>query len=157
MDFKPIVVMLLAASLLAMGCLSGGNTTPQPEATINPTLQATATPTSTIQPTAVSTATASSTPQPTAPAATALPSAPQAQGITTLALSAHSSQDDCWVSFEGKAYDITSLLPFHPDGGLSIAPYCGTTGFEQAFVAKHGQSKMRKFFEGAVMKGDFTG
>jgi cytochrome b involved in lipid metabolism len=51
--------------------------------------------------------------------------------------------NDCWVGYDGKVYDVTSFLPMHKGGPAKIAPTCGTaTEFAAAFEAKHGKSKV---------------
>jgi|GEM_PF-1205508 len=72
-------------------------------------------------------------------------------------LKTHNLISDCWVGYEGKVYDITSWLTKHPGGVGAILLYCGTaTEFEQAFIAKHGKSKVKLFMKVAVYMGDFT-
>jgi len=34
--------------------------------------------------------------------------------ISVSDLATHDSQEDCWIAFEGKVYDITDWLPKHP-------------------------------------------
>ncbi|MEK6898579.1 MAG: cytochrome b5-like heme/steroid binding domain-containing protein [Nanoarchaeota archaeon] len=81
---------------------------------------------------------------------------PLSNAITTSALGEHNSRDDCWVSFEGKVYDITSYLPRHPGGVNRILNYCGTSsGFENAFTGQHGQSKVSLLMKVGVFIGDF--
>ncbi|MBT4604665.1 cytochrome b5 domain-containing protein [archaeon] len=75
--------------------------------------------------------------------------------ITSSDLSTHGSQDDCWVGFDGKVYDITSYLTRHPGGVSKISKHCGTTqGFENAFAREHGTSQVSKFMQIAVYIGD---
>jgi hypothetical protein len=71
--------------------------------------------------------------------------------ISLTELKQHSSELDCWVAFEGKVYDITQYLPKHP---TQISYYCGTSkGFEDAFTAKHGSSKVSLLLEQGTYKG----
>ena len=77
--------------------------------------------------------------------------------ITSTQLSTHKTEQDCWVAFEGKAYDLTNWLPKHPGSAAAIAPYCGTSEeFENAFTGKHGTSKVNKMMEESTLKGDFS-
>ncbi len=70
-------------------------------------------------------------------------------------LKTHNKQEDCWIGFEGKVYDISLWLPRHPGSAGAIAPYCGTSGeFEKAFVDKHGRSQVEKLIEEGVFKGE---
>ena len=83
----------------------------------------------------------------------------QSASITALSLSdvaKHSTQGDCWVTYQGKVYDLTAWLPIHPGGSGAISPYCGTQNFEQAFATKHGTTKIAKFMKVATYKGDFA-
>ena len=69
----------------------------------------------------------------------------------------HNSQTDCWVGYNGKAYDITSFLPNHPGGTQAIARNCGTsTQFQDAFMKKHGTSKASIFMKVTVYKGELA-
>jgi predicted heme/steroid binding protein len=75
-------------------------------------------------------------------------------GITAAELSKHNSRSDCWVGFQGTAYDITTLLSWHPGGAGTITPYCGTANeFEQAFLGKHGTGKIPMLVARALGKG----
>lgn len=70
-------------------------------------------------------------------------------------LSIHNSQQDCWVGFEGKVYDITDWLPRHPGSAGAIVPYCGTsTEFESAFEGQHGRAQVERLLKEGVYKGD---
>jgi len=72
-------------------------------------------------------------------------------------LSAHNSESDCWIAYENNVYDLTNYLPKHPDGGESIAEYCGSSDdFEVAFVAKHGKSKVEMLLKEGVFKGELA-
>lgn len=77
------------------------------------------------------------------------------QTIVYEVLSNHSSKEDCWVVFESRVYDITSFLPKHKGGIDKIEPYCGTLGFEEAFIKQHGRSKVSLFMKVGVLMGDF--
>lgn len=81
------------------------------------------------------------------------PPVQQDGGITVDELAKHSSASDCWVAFEGKAYDVTEFLPQHPGGVNAIARHCGTQKFEEAFKGKHGTSKIGMFMEKTLFKG----
>ncbi len=65
-------------------------------------------------------------------------------GITLDELKKHNDKNDCWVVYQGKVYDVTKWLPLHPGGVEAIARFCGTTGFETAFVRKHGNTVNQK-------------
>lgn len=75
--------------------------------------------------------------------------------ISQSMLSEHNTAEDCWVGYNGKAYDITSFLPNHKGGVSAIARNCGTsTQFEDAFKKQHGTSKASLFIKVAIYKGD---
>jgi cytochrome b involved in lipid metabolism len=70
-------------------------------------------------------------------------------------IGSHNSESDCWVVFRGKVYDITSYLPRHPGSAGKIIPYCGNDGFEEAFVKKHGETKVNMLMKIGTFIGDF--
>ena len=71
-------------------------------------------------------------------------------------LKKHSQSSDCWISYKGKVYDVTTFLPKHPGSAAAIMPYCGTASeFEKAFTAKHGTSKASLLMKVGVFMGDF--
>jgi cytochrome b involved in lipid metabolism len=37
----------------------------------------------------------------------------------------HNSQADCWISYDGHIYDITSYFGSHPGGDALLIKYCG--------------------------------
>lgn len=75
--------------------------------------------------------------------------------ISLSELGKHNSGDDCWVSYKGKVYDITSFLPVHPGSAEAIIPYCGTsTEFEKAFTNQHGTSKVKTLENMGIYKGE---
>ena len=39
----------------------------------------------------------------------------------------HKSNDDCWMALNGKVYDITKYIPYHP-GGKKIMAAAGKDG-----------------------------
>lgn len=76
--------------------------------------------------------------------------------ITSEQLAQHSSAGDCWVVYKNKVYDLTSWLPVHPGGSGRISPYCGNTGFENAFERRHGTSQVATFMRVATYEGDLA-
>lgn len=80
----------------------------------------------------------------------------QGSGVVSSDLSQHNSQDDCWIAYDGKVYDITSWLPKHPGGINRILPYCGTADeFQNAFRKQHGTSKVSLLMQVGTFMGDF--
>jgi hypothetical protein len=75
--------------------------------------------------------------------------------ISAEQLGQHNSEDNCWVVYKGKVYDLTLWLPKHPGGAKAISPYCGNLGFEDAFTKKHGATKASFFLQIAKLMGDF--
>lgn len=37
----------------------------------------------------------------------------------------HATQDDCWIVVDGKVYDATSVLEWHPGGAAAILSHAG--------------------------------
>lgn len=58
-----------------------------------------------------------------APNGTQTPAQPAT--YTVAQVSAHNSASSCWATMNGKVYDITAYLPYHPGGIGAITPYCG--------------------------------
>lgn len=76
--------------------------------------------------------------------------------ITLSELEAHNSENDCWIAFERKVYDVTSWIPKHPGGPDKIIPYCGSSeAFENAFTTQHGRSKVNLLMQVSTFIGDF--
>ena len=40
--------------------------------------------------------------------------------ITHAELAEHASQYDCWTAYQGKVYNITQYIPYHPGGGKKL-------------------------------------
>lgn len=77
--------------------------------------------------------------------------------VTHAQLAQHNTSHDCWVVFQGSVYDVTSFLPNHPGGTDAISQFCGKqSGFEQAFIAQHGQSKVSLMMRATVKKGQLV-
>jgi cytochrome b involved in lipid metabolism len=75
-------------------------------------------------------------------------------GLTLTDLSKHNTENDCWVAYQGKVYDVTAFLPLHPGGAAAIVKYCGTASeFETGFTNKHGTSKVNILLQ-QIYKGD---
>ncbi len=58
----------------------------------------------------------------------AITSSTNNSGSSTLSaqkVAAHNNEKDCWMVIEGKVYDFTKYLPYHPGGSVTIIPYCG--------------------------------
>jgi cytochrome b involved in lipid metabolism len=56
--------------------------------------------------------------------------------ITTSELKQHRKRDDCWSAFNGKVYNITSYLPYHPGGEKELLRVAGRDG-TQLFSTFH--------------------
>lgn len=68
----------------------------------------------------------------------------------------HNTPNNCWVVLGDIMYDITTLLPEYPGGGVRIEKYCGTTGFEENFNFEQVMTS-EEFIELAVEIGPYTG
>lgn len=73
--------------------------------------------------------------------------------ITIEELAMHSSEDDCWVAYEGNVYDFTNA-PMHPNMAKTFYSHCGDLSFEAAAKAKH---NARSSGERAANFGTFVG
>lgn len=75
--------------------------------------------------------------------------------ISLTDLSEHNTNEDCWIAYGGKVYDLTSWLPQHPGTSEAISPYCGTAKeFQTAFEKKHGTSKVKLLIQVGTFMGD---
>ncbi len=74
---------------------------------------------------------------PTVPASSlrAASSPSEAGSLTPEEIAKHNSENDCWIIVEGKVYDVTSYINYHPGGKDAILPYCGKDA-TAAFVGK---------------------
>lgn len=52
----------------------------------------------------------------------------------------HASADDCWMSIDGKVYDLTAYLPDHPSRPGIILPWCGKEASEAYRTKTKGRS-----------------
>ena len=64
--------------------------------------------------------------------------------VSVSELSKHKNENDCWIVYKNKVYDVTAFLPIHPGGVDKILQFCGnsSTDFENAFHGQHGTSKV---------------
>jgi cytochrome b involved in lipid metabolism len=74
--------------------------------------------------------------------------------ITLDELGQHNSESDCWVVYENNVYDVTEYLSQHPGGSDAISEHCGTTDFENAFLRKHGVSKVETMMQETIFVGE---
>lgn len=76
--------------------------------------------------------------------------------ISISQLGKHNIEQDCWIAYDNKVYDITDFLPRHKGGIDKILPHCGSaTEFENAFVKQHGTSKVSLLMKVGTFMGDF--
>jgi len=75
--------------------------------------------------------------------------------ITKEELSTHNSRDDCWVSIDGKVYDVTKFLPQHP-GGEKILYDCGGRDCTNEFFELHRLDVLWKY-ESKLLVGELVG
>jgi len=78
------------------------------------------------------------------------------QGILLSAeeVAKHNFESNCWTIFENKVYDITSYIPYHPGGKVSILPACGVDS-TSAFLAS-GHSNSAKSLLAAYLLGELN-
>lgn len=62
-------------------------------------------------------------------------SASQLKRITLQELSQHDKSEDCWIAIQGKVYDITRYIPYHPGGKIQIERGKGKDATELFFQA----------------------
>ena len=80
-----------------------------------------------------------------------------ALGIASAALKladveSHASKEECWLSIEGKVFDVTSWLPKHPGGTAILFRQCGKVA-DKSFNAVHaarGLAVLREVSSGLV-------
>lgn len=74
----------------------------------------------------------------------------------------HATRSDCWIIVDGKVYDVTQYIPFHPGGEGTIISNCGTDA-TVAFTTKGGSGShsasakalLAKYLKGSI--GDVWG
>ena len=57
---------------------------------------------------------------------------PTLRTVTVKELAEHNTPDDCWVAIQGRVYDVTDYIPYHPGGAdplLSVAGGDATADF----------------------------
>jgi len=64
--------------------------------------------------------------------------------ISKLELALHNHVNDCWISIDGKIYDVTSFLKNHPGGERIILDLAGTNVTDQFFEV-HSVEVLRKY------------
>jgi cytochrome b involved in lipid metabolism len=55
----------------------------------------------------------------------------------------HAAKDDCWLSIEGKVFDVTSWMPKHPGGAAILFRQCGKVAARPIVPAQHSRSSDR--------------
>ncbi len=64
----------------------------------------------------------------------------ETQLITVEELETHNAEEDCWIGYEGKVYDLTGA-DIHPNMAKTFWSHCGTVdSFEIAAKARHSGS-----------------
>lgn len=71
--------------------------------------------------------------------------APQ-KGFTREEIEKHNTQDYCWLVFDGKVYDVTSVLNRHPGGAAAILGHAGKVHQETSdeFASIHDEYAYKK-------------
>ncbi|KAF4945780.1 hypothetical protein FSARC_14363 [Fusarium sarcochroum] len=77
--------------------------------------------------------------------------APQKE-FTREEIEKHNSQDDCWIVVDGKVYDATSVLDWHPGGAAAIVGHAGKVHQETSdeFASIHDEYAYKKLKECAL-------
>lgn len=78
-------------------------------------------------------------------------SAPQKQ-FTREEIEKHDTDNDCWIVVDGKVYDATSVLPWHPGGKAAIVGHAGKVHQETSdeFASIHDSFAYQKLAECAL-------
>lgn len=64
------------------------------------------------------------------PVSTQSVATPMPTGNLLLQLQNHNKKSDCWISYSGHIYNMTSYIGFHPGGDDYIIRYCGKDATE---------------------------
>uniref|UniRef100_A0A0N4ZKE5 non-specific serine/threonine protein kinase n=1 Tax=Parastrongyloides trichosuri TaxID=131310 RepID=A0A0N4ZKE5_PARTI len=75
--------------------------------------------------------------------------------VTLEELSQHNKPNDCWIILNGKVYDVTEYLEYHPGGVSEITNYAGMDATE-AFIDIHSWVNYNGFLKNYCM-GTFKG
>lgn len=62
---------------------------------------------------------------------------PSSGQITRADLARHAKKESCWISIDGKVFDVTNFLPHHP-GGVENLLFNGGRDATNIFYASHG-------------------
>lgn len=71
-------------------------------------------------------------------------------------VSEHDCEEDCWIVVEGKVYDITTYLDFHPGGKKFVLETAGTDATQKFIESEHSNTArdlMAKYYIG-ILKQD---
>ena len=79
--------------------------------------------------------------------------------ITLAEVAEHNDEDDCWIVVDGKVYDITKYLKFHPGGEAPVA-WAGKPDASEVFSIFHDASVLakrgEKYLVGRVAEADLA-
>jgi cytochrome b involved in lipid metabolism len=73
--------------------------------------------------------------------------------LTLAAVSAHSTESDCWIVVSGKVYSVASYIPMHPGGRRRIVNECGgdaTNAFDGAGHSSRAYSLLGGYLVGTL-------
>jgi len=68
---------------------------------------------------------------------------PEARTVSAAEVARHNTADDCWISVDGNAFNVTSFLDEHPGGRKILMGVAGKDASKQ-FEAFHGPNVLRK-------------
>ena len=72
-------------------------------------------------------------------------------------VSLHNKEDDCWMVYKNKVFDVTSFISEHPAGPNYITDYAGedtTTAFDDVGHTETALKLMLKYHIGDIAKSD---
>jgi cytochrome b involved in lipid metabolism len=72
--------------------------------------------------------------------------------ITITELEQHNTEEDCWVSVNGRVFDLTEFALIHPGGTHNIQRHAGKDG-TQVFTAVHGPEVMDRHSMSSLQVG----
>lgn len=50
--------------------------------------------------------------------------------VTAAEVAEHAGENDCWMAIDGKVYDLTEYIPYHPTPPVVMTGWCGKEATE---------------------------
>ncbi len=79
--------------------------------------------------------------------------------LNSAEIAKHNSKDNCWITINSKAYNVTSYLRAHPGGAGAILPYCGgdaTQAFQGLPHSSYATDLLASYYIGALNQSTNT-